>query len=259
MLTSEAYPGTQAVLRALALLKTFSDEQPEMSLVELARVVKLNKTTAYRLLTALESEGMIIRNSRTETYRLGPEAIALGGRAIRANALLRVSRPELETLAEQTRETTTLEVLSEGQVLTLDEIPGSHLMGVAQNVGSRWPLHATSTGKVLLAHLPDVERQVILPGPWPSLTTKTITRPELLARELKHVHEQGYAIADEELEVGFIAIGAPVHNHHGEVIAAISLGGPTVRLTPDKVPEWARLVKATADQISMKLGFRVKT
>jgi DNA-binding IclR family transcriptional regulator len=259
MPTSEAYPGTQAVLRALALLKTFSDAQPELSLAELAQEIKLNKTTVYRLLTALESEGLVIRNSRTDTYRLGPEAIALGSRAIRANDLLRVSRPELEALAEQTREATTLEVLSEGQVLTLAEIPGSYLMGMAQDVGSHWPLHATSTGKVLLAHLPEAKLRAILPTPLVSLTPKTIILAEVLAEALAEIRRQGYAVANEELEVGFVAIGAPVRNHSGEVIAAVSIGGPTARLTSDKIPKVARLVKETGDRISIKLGFKPKT
>jgi DNA-binding IclR family transcriptional regulator len=256
MATSEAYPGTQAVLRALTLLKAFRDEQPELSLVELARTAKLNKTTAYRLLTALESEGMVVRSGAHDTYRLGPEAIALGGRASRANALLRVSRPELEALAEQTRETTTLEIVSEGQALTLDELPGSFLMGAAQNVGSRWPLHATSTGKVLLAYMPKAKRQALLQAPLVPLTDKTITSLDVLEAELRQVHEQGYAIAYEEIEVGFVAVAAPVHNQHGEVVAAVSVGGPTARLTADKLPVLVQLVRETAERISVKLGFR---
>jgi DNA-binding IclR family transcriptional regulator len=256
MATSEAYPGTQAVLRALALLKAFRDEQPELSLVELARTAQLNKTTAYRLLTALESEGMVIRSGAHDTYRLGPEAIALGGRASRANALLRVSRPELEALAERTRETTTLEIVSEGQALTLDEVSGRYLMGVAQDVGSHWPLHATSTGKVLLAHLPQAKRQALLQPPLATLTAKTITSLETLEEELRQVYEQGYAIAQEEIEIGFVAAGAPVRNHHGEVIAAVSVGGPTARLTAEKIPELVQWVRETADRISVKLGYR---
>jgi DNA-binding IclR family transcriptional regulator len=199
---------------------------------------------------------MVVRSGAHDTYRLGPEAIALGGRASRANALLRVSRPELEALAEQTRETTTLEIVSEGQALTLDELPGSFLMGAAQNVGSRWPLHATSTGKVLLAYMPKAKRQALLQAPLVPLTDKTITSLDVLEAELRQVHEQGYAIAYEEIEVGFVAVAAPVHNQHGEVVAAVSVGGPTARLTADKLPVLVQLVRETAERISVKLGFR---
>ncbi len=253
MSTSEPYPGTQAVLRALTLLKSFTDEQPELSLTELAQGAKLNKTTTYRLLTALESEGMVARND--DAYRLGPEAIVLGGRAMRANNLRAVSRPELEILAQQTRETATVEVLSEGKVLTLDEVSTGYLVGAAQSVGTHWPLYATSTGKALLAHLPQAELDGLLQFPLTSFTVNTITTAEALSRELEQIRERGYAIANEELEVGFIAIGAPIRNHNGQVVAAISVGGPGVRLTQDKQLDFADLVKQSAGRVSARLGF----
>src|SRR5262245_12218403 len=111
-MTNVPYPGTQAVRRAVALLKAFTDEQPEWGLTELARALKLNKTTAYRLLTALEKEGFVAR-SPADAYRLGPEAIALGGRALRSNDLRSVSHAELEWLAQITKETATLEVFAD--------------------------------------------------------------------------------------------------------------------------------------------------
>src|SRR6185503_19675793 len=95
----EPYPGTQAVLRAVALLKAFTDSQPELGLTALARTAELNKTTAFRMLTALESAGLVVKDHETDSYRLGPEAIALGGRALRSNPLYLASRPELEALA----------------------------------------------------------------------------------------------------------------------------------------------------------------
>jgi DNA-binding IclR family transcriptional regulator len=258
MPSGAAYPGTQAVLRALALLKSFTDDRPELGLAELVQAVHLNKTTAYRLLTALEQEGLVIRNHQTDTYRLGPEMIAMGGRASRANDVRRVSHAELEKLAGQTGETATLEILSEAQVLTLDEVAGSYLMSVAQDIGSRWPLHATSTGKALLAHLPEMELEALLRRPLTSFTSKTLTEPASLRRQLAQIRRQGYAIADEELEVGFVAVGAPVFNHNGEVVAAISLGGPNARLTAQKRPALAALVKEAAGRISARLGYSSK-
>src|SRR5574341_1438415 len=122
MPASEPYPGTQAVLRAVALLKSFTDSRPELGLTELARAAGLNKTTVYRMLTALESAGMIVKNHETDLYRLGPEIIALAGRALRSNPLYLASRPELEALARKTGETATLEVLVGAETLTLDEV-----------------------------------------------------------------------------------------------------------------------------------------
>ena len=256
MASREPYPGTQAVLRAVALLKAFTDEQPELGLTELARAAGLNKTTTYRLLTALECEGMVMRGPGGESYRLGPEAIALGGRALRSNDLRSASRAELEALAHATGETATLEVLTGGQSLILDEVTGQqHLLGAAQFVGTRWPAHATSTGKVLLAHLSDARRKDIVQSPLAKLTPNTITTLAALRDELARVRERGYAAAVDELEVGYTAIGTPVHNHDGVVVAAISLGGPSVRITADRIPGIAKLVIQAAERISKRLGF----
>ena len=162
------YPGTQAVQRAIHLLKAFSNLRPELSLSELAEFARLKKTTAFRLLTALESEGMLLRDPDTETYRLGPEVLALAGKALRSNDLRSASRPELERLAHETRETVTLEILAGDQVMILDEVFGGYLIGTAQWIGTRWPVHATSTGKVLLAYLPQEggdELKPVFPSP----------------------------------------------------------------------------------------------
>jgi len=256
MSTSEPYPGTQAVLRAIALLKAFTDEQPELGLADLARLLELNKTTTYRLLTALESEGMVARNPDTEAYRLGSEAIVIGGRALRSNDLRSVSQAELETLAQAVDEATTLEVLIGHEVLILTEVPAGHLVSSNQSIGTRWPAHATSTGQVLLAHLPPPELEAMLRTPLAGYTANTITDPVAFRAGLKEVLDQGYAVVDQELEIGFTAVGAPVRDYEGKVVAAISVNGPTARLTSDRVSEIADLVKAAADRISGQLGFK---
>ena len=255
MTQSLHYPGTQTVRRAVAVLKTFSDERPEWSLSELARAVGLNKTTAYRLLQALEIEGMVARSQQSDAYRLGPAAISLGGRALRTNDLRAASHAELAALADATHETVTLEVLSDGQMLILDEAAGSHVLGNVQSLGTRWPVHATSTGKVLLAYLPDSDRDALLSTGLPRLTAWTQTLPEALQQELEQVRQVGYATAVEELEAGFVAVGAPVRNYSGRVVAAISVGGPSLRLPPSRLPEIGRLVCQSASRISNRLGY----
>jgi IclR family acetate operon transcriptional repressor len=216
--------------------------------------VGLNKTTTYRLLTALESQGLIARNSANETYRLGPEVIALGGRALRASDLRSVSRIELEGLARLTGETATLEALVGPEVLVLDEVSGAHLVGATQYIGARWPAHATSTGKVLLAFLPEAALAELLPLPLAQVTGQTITALESLRQELAHIREQSYALAIEELEAGFSAIAAPIRNHDGQAVASLSLNGPSARLTPERLQEIAPLVVEAAAQVSAQLG-----
>lgn len=249
------YSGTQAVLRAIALLKTFSDTQPEWSLNQLARAARLNKTTAYRLLSALESERLVTRNSATGAYRLGPEAIALGGRALRSNDLRFASQGELEDLAQRVGEAASLEILVGSQVMILAEVPSSYLVATWQSVGTRFPAHATSTGKLLLAYLGEPERAKILQPPLARLTDKTITDLDELEQQLAQVRAQGFATAEGEMEPGYVAVSAPVHNHEGQVVAAVSIGGPDIRLYPQRLPEVIALVKATAERISSRLGW----
>jgi DNA-binding IclR family transcriptional regulator len=255
MTDSAPYPGTQAVRRAIALLKAFTDERPEWGLTELSRAVNLNKTTVYRLLTALESEGMVTRSAETDDYRLGPAAIVLGGMALRSNDLRSVSRAELEQLAQITGETATLEVLAGGEVLVLDEVAGTHLLSVSSSIGMTWPLHATSTGKNLLAHLPEAEQEAILHYPLPRFTESTLTTRNALQKALANIRAQGFAAAIGELEEGFVDVSAPILDANGRAAAAISLCGPAARLTETRITEVAALVMGAAERISQRLGY----
>jgi DNA-binding IclR family transcriptional regulator len=244
------------VQRAVRLLKAVSAVRPERGLTELARAVDLNKTTAYRLLTALESEGLVERSPEGEGYRPGPELVALGSRALGAAGLRFAARPELDALAHTTRETVTLEVLVGRDALILDEAVGGHVIGSMPSIGTRWPAHATSTGKVLLAFLPDEERGARTAGPLARVTPRTIAEPAALRRELIRVRERGYAVSCEELEPGFVAVAAPVRGADGRVVAALSVGGPKARLAGERTSEIARLLPGAVARVAQRLGYR---
>ncbi len=248
--------GTQSIRRAVALLEAFGDGRPAWSASDLAEAVGLNRTTVYRLLTALESVEYVARDPATDTYRLGSGLIALGARAQRANPARELARPELEALAAATGETATLELLSDGEMVIIDEIPGAHVTSGSQHIGSRWPVYATSTGKAILAHLPPDELRRLLAGPFRPLTPSTITGGDQMRACLAGVRRHGYAVAAEELELGFVAVGAALCAAGGRPLAAISLGGTRTRLTEERVPEIGRLVRAAAGRISHQLGHR---
>ena len=254
MKQAASYPGTQAVRRSVGLLKAFTAERPQRGLAELARAVGLNKTTAFRMLAALEGEGMVERTPAGDAYRLGPELLLLAGRAGGAHDLRTAARAELEALAHVTRETATLEVLVGRETLILDEATGGHMVGARPSLGTSWPAHATSTGKVLLAHLEGERRDTVLRGSWPALTPRTVTDAGALDRALAGVRAQGFAVAQEELETGFVAVAAPVRDASGAVVAALSVGGPKVRLTAAALASCARRVTAAAQKVSTKLG-----
>ena len=251
----EAYPGTQAVLRAVSLMKAFTSDRPERGLADLARSAGLNKTTAYRLLAALESERLVERGGDGESYRLGPELVALGGRAQGTLDLREASRAVLAGLAQETRETATLEVLVGWHTVILEEATGSYVLGSLPSIGTRWPAHATSTGKTILAFLSAEERNLTLPRVLPQVTARTLADRSALERDLARVRARGYALSQEELEPGFVAVGAPVYAADGRVAAAISVGGPRVRLTADAIAKVARRLPPAAARVSERLGF----
>ena len=251
--------GTQAVERAIAILAALGGARADAGLSELAAELGLHKTTAFRLLGALEREGFVARNAERQTYRLGPALIRLGAQARRATGLHDAAHAVIDGLAAETGETATLEVLVGDDVLILDEVHGRFLVGSSPEVGMRWPAHATSTGKVLLAaarHDGDgtPRREPPPAGRLARFTANTITSRARLERELGEVWRNGFAVGLEEIEPGFVAVGAPVRNADGRVVAAISVGGPSARLDGTRIELLSGLVRAAADRISLRLG-----
>jgi DNA-binding IclR family transcriptional regulator len=251
-----AYPGTQAVRRAMRVLKVFAGSRPEIGLSELARVAGLNKTTVFRLLSAFEGEGFVQRAPEGGAYRLGPELTALGLRALGATDLLFAAQAELRALAEATQETASLDVLVGREVLILEEAVGGRVLKAVSEVGARWPAHATSTGKALIAFLPEEQRQEFLTSPLRKLTPKTLCDPEALRRELRRIRARGYATMREELENGLAAVGVPVMDADGRALAALSISGPSARLTAKRTSDITQRLSAAASRVSKRLGFR---
>ena len=252
--------GTQSIIRAIRVLKMFDDDNPTWDLQELTEASQLNKTTLFRILSALEYEGLLEKTDDGR-YIPGSEMIALGGRAARVNNLRTVSHPVLKHLSAISGETSTLEVMrSESDrtwsMLVIDEVLGKHIVGITQFIGSRLPIHATSTGKTVLAFSDEETRENILSTHFASFTDETRINAETLHQDLEQVAEQGYSLAYGELELGLVAIGAPIFDTNQQIRAAISLTGASVRIKRDDVPELAALVCEHAREISHKLGYR---
>lgn len=224
--------GAQAALRALRLLKLFTPEKPELPLAEVSRLAGLNKTTTHRLLQALHSESMLDRNPSNGAYRLGPALMAMGVQALSSNDLRRRARPLLKQLAEETGETATLEVPIDDTMLIIDEVSGGHFVGAAGNVGTRWPIHATSTGKALIAF--DEQGVDRLGERLTPLTSRTITERNQLLEQLWEIRQRGFAETVDELEDGFSGVATVVRDGTGQVLGALSICGPTQRLSPGR-------------------------
>jgi DNA-binding IclR family transcriptional regulator len=242
--------GTRSVSRAISVLKTLGRSSSAFGITDLGIATGLSKATVFRLLSALETEGLVARDDASGAYRLGPELIALGASALSTTDLRDVAHDELVRLAEDSGESATLEVMAEGEILVVDEATGRFLFGATPEIGRSWPAHATSTGKVLLAFtdpMPPVSR-------FTRFAPKTITSRANLERELARVRNQGYALAIDELEPGLGAIAAPIRNHLGFVIAALSINGPVTRLGPKRRRILIPKVLRAANRVSRRLG-----
>jgi DNA-binding IclR family transcriptional regulator len=249
-----AVPGTRALQRAMGLLRAFDDEHPRWSLSALSIKLDLSKSTVHRILTALEREGFLLRPYESTEFQLGPELIVLGSRALRAVDVRGAARPELRLLAEKTGEDVTLESLVGSEVLILDEQRGRNLMGVGTPIGTLWPAHATSTGKVLLADAPEAMKEP--EAGLVAFTANTIVSWEEWTATLEEVRRNGYATNIEELEYGFAAVAAPVWDRNGRTTAAISVGGSIQRIGKDRIPDLVETVRVAALRVSERLGYR---
>lgn len=224
--------GAQAALRAIRLLKLFTAEAPELQLADVSTLSGLNKTTTHRLLQALQSEELLDRNPGTGAYRLGSAMMALGVQALSSNDLRLRARPLLKRLAEETGETATLEVAIDDTMLILDEVSSKHVVGASGNVGTRWPIHATSTGKAYIAF--ELDGTLRLRPQLSSLTAHTITRLDVLEKQLGDIRRRGFAETVDELEDGFSGVGAVVRGGMGDVLGALSICGPSQRMSENR-------------------------
>jgi IclR family acetate operon transcriptional repressor len=244
----------QSVARAVRILELVAEHPGRLGVSEIGRRLGVHKATASRLISTLSAGGLLERDPGTEKYRPGFGLVRLASTAVADLDLVRQARPVLERLAEETQETVNLAVLGGREVVNIDQVAGSHAVVNVNWVGKRTPLHCTSNGKVLLAHLPTDERDGILAGPLERRTPGTIVDPEVLRTQLRRARRQGYASTVEELEVGLNAVAAPVRGPGGEVVAAVSVAGPSYRVTPSRIPELAGGVVRAAGEISRRMG-----
>ncbi len=245
----------QSVQRAAALLRALSDSTPEMGVSELSRRVNLHKSTVSRLLSTLEHEGLVERVAGSDKFRLGYEFARLAGQLPHFGDLRETARPMLQELATASEETVHLAVLDGEEIVNVEQISGRRLVRDTDWVGRRTPLHCVANGKALLAFLPAAEIDRVLSHPLARFTERTITRRTALKAELSRARRRGFATALGEIEPGLYAVAAPIWNREGRVVAAVSVSGPSYRLTPRNLAHLGALTRATADKISLRLGY----
>lgn len=247
----------QAVSHALDLLEQFQGEVDELGVTELSKRLKLHKNNVFRLLATLESRGYIEQNKATENYRLGLKALELGQTFIKQMGLLRQAKPILDRLVKECNETSYVAIFKEGHIVYLDVAETDLTVRVVSRVGSRLPAHCTAAGKVHLAFMTDEEFAALFPErELPSYTSRTITDREELRKDLQKVVEQGYAIDNEELDLGVRCVAAPIRDYTRRIVGAVSISGPSMRFSEERIDtELIPLVLQASEDISTRLGF----
>lgn len=243
----------QSVDRALSILEIL-ERGGWVGVTTAARELGVHKSTAFRLLATLERRGVVEQNAETQKYRLGFTLVRLAG-AVRAGLdLTRSARPVCEWLSGRTGETVNISVLEGGEVVNIDQVTLSSSVVGVDWLGRRAALHATSTGKVFLAHMPERLREEILHGGLAQLTPQTVTDVQQLREQLTGIRQRGWGSTEQELELGLNAVAAPIYGSDGSVLATVCVSGPMFRLTAERLAEAGSLTAEAGRRISRRLG-----
>ncbi|MEU9238962.1 IclR family transcriptional regulator [Streptomyces sp. NPDC048385] len=247
--------GVQSVDRAISVLEILA-QRGEAGVSEVAAEIDVHKSTAFRLLGALEARGLVEQSGERGKYSLGFGIVRLAGAVTGRIDVTQQGRQVCERLAEEIGETVNIAVMQEHYAINLHQVRGTAAVTAHNWVGQLTPLHATSSGKIMLAHRPAAERAALISdGGLKKLTPLTISSKAKLEKNLAEARERGYACTLEELEIGLHAMAAPIRDREGVVIASISASGPSYRFTEERMHELAPVLVKGAEEISHRMGY----
>lgn len=248
--------GVQSLDRAVAILDCFDERRPELSSSEISRELGLTRSTAHRLLQALQSHDLVQQVPGSKNYALGPHILRLAHAAASRVNLPALAKPVMTRLRDEVDETVGLHVYQgETARVVIDQVE-SHkpLRRSYTEIGEPIPLFYGAPGKVLLAYLRPKQREAILAGELPPATPHTHTDPVRLEAELTEIIEQGYALSFQERLEGISSLAVPVRNHTGEVMAALSVSGPSIRMTPERLKDMVQRAKTAAAMLTASMA-----
>ncbi len=247
----------QSIGRATKILQYIADNGNSVRLMELSTGLGLNKSTLHSIISTLQQLGYVIQDEETSKYSLGIKLFELGKIYEQDMSIKKIARPFLESIVEEFQETAHIAVESQGEVLFVDRVEPSHSLRAITNIGEKDYMYYTAVGKVLLA---DVEEEVmdkiIEKSGLKSFTENTITDIVLLKKELQAVKNKGYAYDREEKEIGVNSVAVPIRDHKGKTVGAISLSGPTSRVTEEKLCRMKDRLMEISVEISNALGYK---
>jgi len=246
-----------AVERALAILEAVAQESDGLSNAEISRKLQIPKSSASYILRTLENQGYLNRLAETGKYRVGLKVLSLSRGALSGIDVREVALPIMRHLMEKTNLTCHLAILDGPDAVYIEKVEPQGFIRMDTWVGRRMRVHATSVGKALVAHIPQERLEKILAErSMEKRTSKTITTLPRLLKDLEKVRQQGYAVDDEENNMGARCVGAPVFNQDGAIEASIGLSGTTNQVNPETMPRILEALKDAARHISMGMGFR---
>jgi DNA-binding IclR family transcriptional regulator len=260
-MATTAPAGSSTLNRALDVLDALAQGPPAgMTAAQLAAATGSNRVSVHRILQGFLQRGYVRQDGAGAPYRLGFRLLELGEQVIDELDLVRLGYPLLEELAQRTGETCHLAVPDGPEAVYVAKIESSQSVRLVSHVGARVPLYCTSLGKALLAAAPEGSREALLrQQSFEPRTSHTKITPEAVRADLKKIRSRGYAIDDRENEDGVRCVAAAVLDHSGAPVAAVSVSGPTHRVTTDRVPEFGDLAIATAADLSSALGHTLRT
>lgn len=256
---AQSSPGTgrlSSVTSALRLLKCFLDADAELGISSMAKRLALAKSTVHRMAVSLSREGFLEQNPDNGRYRLGLTLFELGTHVRRRMDVSSLGLPLLGALRDRAQESVHLAVLANAAIIYLYNLESSQAIGTRSYLGARKPAFCTCEGRVLLAFSPQQAVAAVLKQGLVARTPNTNTDPKALQKLLEEIRHDGYALDDEESEVGVRGVAAPIRDISGQVIAAVGLAGPTQRLGKKELRGLIPQVVSTADAISARMGYK---
>jgi IclR family transcriptional regulator, acetate operon repressor len=244
--------GTAAVDRSADLLVRVLESEQPVALSDLAEASGIPKSTASRLITALERRGLVEQDGERGRLRPGPAILRVAERGMLERNIVELARPALDVLAQASGETINLAVPAPTGVEHVAQVDSRHFLGTGQWLGRTVDYHCTAVGKVFMAF----GRHPIPTAVLTAYAPATITEPKALQADLKRIQQTDLATAIDELEPGLAAVAAPVRGAGGDVVAAISITGPTIRLTSTRIKELQPILIEQAEDLSHRLGYR---
>ncbi|PRX32484.1 IclR family transcriptional regulator [Orenia metallireducens] len=247
----------KAVDRSINILEELANHQDGLGVTALANRLDIHKSSVHRLLSTLVYRGLVKQDSKTDNYKLGLKLFELGSRIFNELEIREYAKPYLEELVAETDEAVHLVIMDQGEIVYIDKVESSKAIRMNSQIGKRVPVHCSAVGKAMLAYYPELKvDQIIKEQGLAKYTENTITDASEFKEHLKQVKEQGYAIDDVEHELGIRCVAAPIFDYSGEVVSSVSVSGPTIHVTKQRVEQLAKLVKDTAMKISSQLGYR---